>query len=148
MIKRSAGLLGVLLLAQMARTPLHAQERRWTVDDVLAMKSIAALAISPDGEWIAYVVSHRDLQNSKNLSNIWLVPRAGGESFQLTHGDGTERSPAWAPDGSDAAAVAFLRRSTGQDFGTDAKAWGQWLRRNRWVYAAASDDPRITGGHD
>lgn len=31
-------------------------------------------------------------------------------------------------------AVARLRRLTGQDFGTDAKACGAWLRKNRWVY--------------
>lgn len=31
-------------------------------------------------------------------------------------------------------AVDALRKSTGQDFGTDAVAWGRWLRANRWVY--------------
>jgi hypothetical protein len=35
---------------------------------------------------------------------------------------------------SDADAVRVLRLFTGQDFGSDAKAWGQWLRRNRAVY--------------
>ena len=37
-------------------------------------------------------------------------------------------------------AVARLRQFTGQDFGTDAAAWGEWLRRNRWVYYAGSQD--------
>ena len=36
-------------------------------------------------------------------------------------------------DGVDEA-VAVLRRATGQDFGTDAARWGQWLRQNRRVY--------------
>lgn len=40
------------------------------------------------------------------------------------------------------AAAARLRLLTGQDFGTDAAAWGEWLRRNRWVYTARADDPR------
>jgi hypothetical protein len=31
-------------------------------------------------------------------------------------------------------AVDTLRQSTGQDFGTDAKAWGAWLRTNRAAY--------------
>jgi len=35
---------------------------------------------------------------------------------------------------SEAEAVAVLRKLTGQDFGTDAKRWGEWLRRNRGVY--------------
>jgi hypothetical protein len=39
------------------------------------------------------------------------------------------------------AAVALLRQFTGQDFGTDVKAWGEWLRNNRWVYYVAPADP-------
>jgi hypothetical protein len=39
--------------------------------------------------------------------------------------------------GSDAEAVAVLRRCTGQDFGTDAKKWSDWLRKNRWAYYRA-----------
>jgi hypothetical protein len=35
---------------------------------------------------------------------------------------------------SDAEAVKVLRILTGQDFGTDAKKWGEWLRKNRRVY--------------
>lgn len=44
---------------------------------------------------------------------------------------------------SDDAAVALLRRKTGEDFGADAVRWGEWLRRNRWVYHASADDPRL-----
>src|SRR4051794_24597597 len=39
-----------------------------------------------------------------------------------------------APYRNEAAAVAELKRWTTQDFGRDAKAWGKWLRKNRWVY--------------
>jgi len=46
--------------------------------------------------------------------------------------------------GSPEEAAARLRRLTGQDFGTEAATWGEWLRRNRWVYFASPDDPRLT----
>lgn len=39
-----------------------------------------------------------------------------------------------SPFDSDAEAVALLRRLTGQDFGTDARKWSEWLRKNRRVY--------------
>jgi len=39
-----------------------------------------------------------------------------------------------APYDSEAGAVADLKRMTGQDFGRDAKAWGEWLRQNRAAY--------------
>jgi hypothetical protein len=45
-----------------------------------------------------------------------------------------------------ADAATTLRRLTGQDFGTDAVRWGEWLRANRWVYTARRDDPRRTQG--
>ena len=40
-------------------------------------------------------------------------------------------------------AAGTLRLFTGQDFGIDATAWGKWLRKNRWVYYAGRDDPRL-----
>jgi hypothetical protein len=46
-------------------------------------------------------------------------------------------------DGPEEAATR-LRQFTGQDFGTDATAWGEWLRRNRWVYYAGLEDRRRT----
>ena len=42
-------------------------------------------------------------------------------------------------------AAARLQEFTGQNFGTDASAWGEWLRRNRWAYSADADDPRRNG---
>ncbi len=32
------------------------------------------------------------------------------------------------------SALASLKGLTGQDFGYDAKKWGEWLRKNRWIY--------------
>jgi hypothetical protein len=43
-------------------------------------------------------------------------------------------------------AATTLRRLTGQDFGTDAARWGEWLRANRWVYTGGPDDPRRRTG--
>lgn len=42
-----------------------------------------------------------------------------------------------APFRDEAEAIATLRQFTGQDFGHDAKAWGEWLRKNRAVYRTA-----------
>jgi len=46
--------------------------------------------------------------------------------------------------GDENEAVAVLRKFTGRDFGANAIAWGNWLSRNRWVYFANADDPRLT----
>ncbi|MGH7504770.1 MAG: TolB family protein, partial [Longimicrobiales bacterium] len=87
--------------------PAAAQERPWTVEDVLALKSPGDVAISPDGRWIAFVVAQRDLEENRSLSDIWLVGAEGGEAIQLTVGARDAREPAWAPDGS---WLAFLSK--------------------------------------
>ena len=46
-----------------------------------------------------------------------------------------ERSLHGRPLPGTAEAADLLRRLTGQDFGQDAAAWGEWLRRNRWAYS-------------
>jgi hypothetical protein len=38
----------------------------------------------------------------------------------------------------------MLRRMTGQDFGTDAVKWGEWLRANRRAYRVSADQSPIT----
>ena len=125
MARSPASLLLLILIANTAPQTASAQQPRWTVNDVLAMKSVGEVAISPRGEWIAYVVSHRDLENGKNLSAIWLVGVNGGEPLQLTRGTSTDRAPVWAPDGT---WLAFLSGRDGpvQVYGihpTGGEAW-------------------------
>jgi TolB protein len=49
---------------------------------------------SPDARRILYS-SHRGSQ----YSNLYLLPAAGGEPYQLTHGDWDHFDPRWSPDG-------------------------------------------------
>jgi hypothetical protein len=44
-----------------------------------------------------------------------------------------------SPFDSDVEAIAVLRKLTGQDFGSDATRWSQWLRANRRAYYAKAD---------
>ena len=71
-----------------------------TVEDVLAFRSVSAPAISPDGRWVAYVVTGMDFENNVNDSDIWVVRTEGGDPQRLTHLSGVEESPQWAPDSS------------------------------------------------
>lgn len=102
-----------------------AQQRRWTVEDALGLKSVGAVAMSPDGSWVAFVVSQHDLVDNENLSDVWLVPTDGGEPIQLTRANRSASDPAWAPDGS---WIAFLSDRDGerQVYGiapTGGEAW-------------------------
>ena len=62
-------------------------------------------AVSPDGKTVAY----RHFE-SGGVSEIYLVPVAGGEPRRLTFSDVVKSSPAWTPDGRD---ILFLSESGG-----------------------------------
>lgn len=103
-------------------------QRSWTVDDVLAMKGVGEVAVSPDGRWVAFVVTARDLDANANVSNIWLVPSDGSAAARrLTAGPRTDRAPQWSPDGR---WLAFLSdRGEGrrmQVYGIDPSGGEAW----------------------
>ncbi len=73
--------------------------RRWTADDVLAVKLPSDAQISPDGTSVAYVVQDRSRKGTKNLkSQIWMVDTRSGDTSQFTFGTRADLQPRWAPD--------------------------------------------------
>lgn len=93
-----------LLIVSTATAPLAAQERRWTVEDIMGLESVGSVAMSPDGRWTVYAVTRRDTADNESVSDLWLAEAQGGQPLQLTR-DGSAGSPAWAPDGT---WIAFL----------------------------------------
>jgi dipeptidyl aminopeptidase/acylaminoacyl peptidase len=67
--------------------------------DLLERHRLAAPQISPDGKWIAYVVTDALLAENRTDSDIWLIPTAGGTPRQLTRSPKHDRHPTWSPDG-------------------------------------------------
>jgi Tol biopolymer transport system component len=93
----AAATLAALSLA----TTAAAQEGRPTsIEDVLAFNAVGSVELSPDGRWVAYVVTKRDLEENAYNADVWIVAADGGDPVQLTRGSGFDGDPAWAPDGS------------------------------------------------
>ena len=69
------------------------------------MKSVGSPKISPDGKWVAYVVSETNWEENAYETEIWLANVTTGEKFQLTNSKKSNNSPVWAPDGK---TLAFL----------------------------------------
>jgi len=78
----------------------RASPRAPTIDDLLRIRAVSDVSISPDGRWVAYVVTNRDRESNLNKSDVWLVSADGGQPRQLTRGPRVDRAPEWAPDGS------------------------------------------------
>jgi dipeptidyl aminopeptidase/acylaminoacyl peptidase len=123
------------LLVSLGASVTHAQtgKRPMTFNDIMELKNIGAVALSPDASQVAYAVSGWEHPNARASSDptkpdtakgdkhdvrshVWVVPTSGGGPRQLTFGERGESSPAWSPDGR---SLAFLTaRGTGEDVKT------------------------------
>ena len=71
----------------------------------LDMESISSPRISPDGTQILFARNWVDKMEDRGRSNIWIVDIAGTRVRELTHGNWSDSSPVWSPDGKK---IAFL----------------------------------------
>jgi dipeptidyl aminopeptidase/acylaminoacyl peptidase len=93
-------LAGLLILLGCSTKLLAQETRPMTVEDVLALRSVGAVAVSPDGRWVAYVVTERDFEKDQNNADVWLISTGGGQPTRLTYHEGSDDSPTWSPDGT------------------------------------------------
>src|SRR5690348_4607989 len=110
-MKRSALRPVVFFILSFTALPALAQPRHaLTFDDLMKIQRISDPQVSPDGKWIAYVVSTPNIDANKMVSHIWRLPFAGGEPGQLTRGDASDSRPRWSPDSK---SIAFISSRDG-----------------------------------
>ncbi|HXU09461.1 MAG TPA: S9 family peptidase, partial [Blastocatellia bacterium] len=89
----------VLLIAFAAAMPAQTAKHALKLDDLFRMRDVRDPQISPDGQWIAYVVSTVDVKEDKSNSHIWMISYDGKSDRQITSSADSESSPRWSPDG-------------------------------------------------
>lgn len=100
--------IGVAILVSVSGT---AEAAKVTVDDLMKLRSIVDVRISPEGDRVAYVVSTPSLERNAHEAAIYVVATRGGDARRLAEGTRvfSPRVPApklrWSPDG---ARVSFL----------------------------------------
>src|SRR5882762_3203213 len=82
--------------------------------DVYRLQNISDPQPSPDGQWVAYVVTSTDTAKDKHKSAIWMVSWDGKEHVQLTNGDDASY-PRWSPDGKYISFLSSLSHGDGDD---------------------------------
>lgn len=86
-------------------------KRAMTVDDVMNMRVVSDPRISPDGSFVAFVVTQADMKTNFRNSDVWIVSAKGGEPRPLTQSPRRDDSPQWSNGGKK---LAFISDRDGQ----------------------------------
>jgi len=103
------GLLGVLAAAALSAQPAS---QPFTPDDLVRLKRVSDPQVSPDGRYVAYVMSETDMDADRRRTDIWLLDLTAKDAAprRLTQNPANDNSPRWSPDGS---AIYFLSTRSG-----------------------------------
>jgi dipeptidyl aminopeptidase/acylaminoacyl peptidase len=131
--KAAIVLLSVLLMPGV----VSAQKRPLATDDVYNLKDVRDPQRSPDGKWVAYVVSRAIKDGDKNDTDIWMASWDGTQEIQLTASPDGESQPRWSPDNK---YLSFISSRQG------AKGGQLWLMNRAGGEAVKVSD--VKGGID
>ena len=100
-----SGLLGGLwMLMVAAPVPAVAQARRFEPTDYYQMITVGDVAVSPDGNLVAFTLTRILEEENRSRREVWMQElqngRPDGEPFRFTDPTGDSHSPSWSPDGS------------------------------------------------
>ena len=76
-----------------------APKRRITAEDLYNFKMVSDPHISPDGERVAFVVTHMDAEINGYLASIYVSSIDGSNLTRLTTARSRDTTPRWSPDG-------------------------------------------------
>ena len=76
-----------------------AARRTLSVDDLYKIQTLTDPQVSPDGRWVAYIVTTNDREADEPRSAVWMVSWDGKQQIPLTNAAKATRAPRWSPDG-------------------------------------------------
>jgi len=104
--------LSLLSLDTVQAADTSPSRRPLTPDDYYNTQIVSEPQVSPDGKWVAYVVSTNDRDADESRSAIWMVSWEGTQQVQLTNPGHDISSPRWSRD---SRYLSYLNTPAGTD---------------------------------
>src|SRR5215213_1397308 len=98
--RRQSSIVLVLFLSLASAIAAQTARRPLKLDDMSRFRGVNDPQVSPDGNFVAYVVSTTDVKEDKSSTHIWMVNIDGSNNRQITFSNESESSPRWSPDGT------------------------------------------------
>jgi dipeptidyl aminopeptidase/acylaminoacyl peptidase len=114
--------------AFLAASPAIAEKRGLLVDDIYNLKDVRDPQRSPDGKWVAFVVSRAIKDTDKNDTDVWMASWDGGQEIQLTSTPENESSPRWSPDNKYLAFISSRQGAKGGQVWLLNRAGGEAIK--------------------
>lgn len=126
----AVGLLLGISSPSIQASSSEANSNGLSVDKIMALQTLQDIQISPEGEWVAYVVSRNDEEKDKAFTQVWMASVDGEVTVPMTASYANATSPRWNPDGS---TLAFLgERGDGKESKEPEKSRAQvWILDRR-----------------
>ena len=96
-MRHVARLIPALILALSFPSAALAQKRPLNVDDIYNLRDVRDPQRSPDGKWVAFIVSRAIKDTDKNDSDVWMASWDGTQEIQLTSSPESESTRAVEP---------------------------------------------------
>ncbi len=91
-------------------------QRNFSAQDLYSCKRIGDIQVSPDGQWIAYVLSTPSIKDNKLYKDLYLVKVDGSETKQITDDNKADYNPRWSKDSKELAFISTRKDDTPQIF--------------------------------
>ncbi len=88
--RRLSQLLLVLLTVANLAVAQQPAKRLLKLDDLARVREVRDPQLSPDGQWVAYVLSGIDVKEDKSNAHIWMVGFDGKNDRQITFSQDSE----------------------------------------------------------
>jgi len=106
-LKKLASVVAFVSFASVSSiSPVWAQDRRFSADDLTRIVRITDPQISPDGKSVAVVVSRANLKEDRWDAELELVDIASGKMHAMTHDRIGVGTPRWSASGDRIAYIA------------------------------------------